>query len=200
MSHVQNPLPYDFSALEPHIDTATMKLHHGMHHASYVKNLNVALDKYPDFHALSLDQLLMKLEELPEDIRTVVRNNGGGHWAHDLYWNCMSPNGGGLPEGKLMDKLVSDFGDYDVFKEKLSETAAKVFGSGWAWLVQDREGKLKVYSTPGHDCPLMVGENALMVIDVWEHAYYLNYQNRRVDYIGAYWNIIDWKGVAGRLK
>ena len=198
--HKLADLPYSHDALEPHIDEATMHLHHGKHHQGYVTKLNAALEKHPELFDKSLEDLISDLDNVPSDIRTAVRNNGGGHFAHTLFWNCMSPNGGGKPDGALMSKIEEDFGSFENFQTQFSDVAATTFGSGWAWLVQDAAGKLKVYSTTGHDNPLMTGEHALLVIDVWEHAYYLNYQNRRVDYIGAYWNVIDWPAVASRLK
>jgi Fe-Mn family superoxide dismutase len=200
MTYTQQPLPYAYDALEPHIDARTMEIHYSKHHAGYIKKLNASLEAHPEVAEKTLEELLSNLEAVPADIRTSVRNNGGGHWAHTLFWKCMSPNGGGKPEGALMDKINESFGSFEDFQTALSDCAAKTFGSGWAWLVQDKEGKLKVYSTGGHDTPLEKGETAILVIDVWEHAYYLNYQNRRVDYIGAYWNLIDWKAAAERMQ
>lgn len=191
-------LPYAFDALEPHIDTTTMQIHHGKHHAAYVTNLNAALEKYSDLTSQSLEALISNPENLPEDIQTAVRNNGGGHYNHSLFWTLMAPNAGGAPGGELGDAIVSTFGSFDGFKDTFTKAAMTRFGSGWAWLGL-KDGGLTVISLPNQDAPLMAGVTPLLGIDVWEHAYYLKYQNRRADYIAAWWNIIDWKAVARRF-
>lgn len=188
-------LPYAHDALEPHIDARTMQLHHGKHHAAYTSNLNAALEKHPELQNKSIEELLGNLGSIPEDIRTTVRNNGGGYANHTLFWNVMSPDGGGEPGGELADAINSAFGSFDAFKEKFSTAAKTQFGSGWAWLtVQD--GRLGVESTPNQDTPLMGGVTPILGLDVWEHAYYLHYQNRRPDYVEAWWNVVDWDAVA----
>ncbi len=198
MAHELPELPYDFKALEPHIDEQTMKIHHGKHHAGYVKKLNAALEKHSDLAELSVEDLLRKLGEVPEDIRTAVRNNGGGHANHSLFWTIMSPKGGGEPSGDLADAIEKKFGGFDGFKQKLSDAAAGRFGSGWGWLSVEKNGQLVVESTPNQDSPLSEGRTPILGIDVWEHAYYLKYQNRRPEYIDAWWNVIDWAAVADR--
>jgi superoxide dismutase, Fe-Mn family len=191
-------LPYAFDALEPHIDTMTMQIHHGKHHAAYVTNLNAALEKFPDQASISLEVLVSTPENLPDDIRTAVRNNGGGHYNHSLFWTLMAPNAGGTPSGELADAIASTFGSFDNFKETFAKAAMTRFGSGWAWLGL-KDGGLTVISLPNQDAPLMAGVTPLLGIDVWEHAYYLKYQNRRADYIAAWWNVVDWKAVARRF-
>ena len=197
MAHSLPPLPYDFAALEPHIDTTTMQIHHGKHHQAYVTNLNAALDKHPELHNQSLDDLLKSLSSVPEDIRTAVRNNGGGHWNHSMFWQIMGPNAGGEPTGALMDAIKAAFGDFATFKAQVKAAGVGRFGSGWAWVVSDG-GKLSVMSTPNQDNPLMEGKHAILGVDVWEHAYYLKYQNRRPDYLDAWWNVVNWAEVAKR--
>jgi Fe-Mn family superoxide dismutase len=199
MPHTLPALPYDFGALEPHIDTQTMQIHHGKHHQTYVTNLNTALDKHPDLHNKSLDDLLRNLNSVPEDIRTAVRNNGGGHWNHSLFWKLMAPNAGGKPTGDIANGIDSAFGSFDKFKEQFNAAGLARFGSGWAWLV-DNGGKLEIVSTPNQDNPLMEGKKAILGVDVWEHAYYLKYQNRRADYLGAWWNVVNWGEVNRLLK
>ena len=189
------PLPYAHDALEPYIDARTMQLHHGKHHAAYTNNLNAALEKHPDLQNKSIEELLGNLSSIPEDIRTTVRNNGGGYANHALFWNSMSPNGGGEPGGELAEAINSAFGSFDAFKEKFSTAAKTQFGSGWAWLTV-KNGRLAVESTPNQDTPVMGGVTPILGIDVWEHAYYLHYQNRRPDYIEAWWNVVDWDAVA----
>lgn len=189
------PLPYAYDALEPHIDSRTMHLHHDKHHAGYTNNLNAALEKHPELQNKSIDALLGDLNSIPEDIRTTVRNNGGGYANHSLFWNIMSPDGGGEPSGELADAINSAFGSFEAFKEKFSTAAKTQFGSGWAWLTV-KDGRLGVESTPNQDTPLMGGVTPILGIDVWEHAYYLNYQNRRADYIDAWWNVVNWDAVA----
>jgi len=193
------PLPYPTNALEPHIDAQTMEIHHGKHHAAYVNNLNAALEKAPELQGKSLDDLLKNLSEVPESVRTAVRNNGGGHWNHSMFWQVMAPNAGGAPTGKLADAINSSFGDFEKFKEQFNAAGAARFGSGWAWLVKDG-GKLAIVSTPNQDNPIMDGKPApLLGLDVWEHAYYLKYQNRRPDYMKAWWNVVNWAEVAKRF-
>ncbi len=187
-------LPYDFNALEPHIDAKTMEIHHGKHHQAYVNNLNAALEKYPDLQSKSVDELLRGINSIPEDIRTAVRNNGGGHWNHSLFWTWMSPNAGGAPTGKVADAINASFGTFDAFKEQFQKAGVGRFGSGWAWLVKDG-GKLSITSTPNQENPLMEGKTAILGVDVWEHAYYLKYQNRRPDYLAAWWNVVNWAEV-----
>jgi len=202
MPHTLAPLPYAFDALEPHIDAQTMQVHHGKHHQAYVTNLNAALDKQPALHTKPLEDLLSGLGGIPEEIRTAVRNNGGGHWNHTLFWQLMAPNAGGEPTGALADGISTSFGSFDSFKEKFAAAGMGRFGSGWAWLVSDGR-KLAITSTPNQDNPLMDGVPAgriLLGLDVWEHAYYLKYQNRRADYIASWWNVVNWSAVAARLK
>jgi Fe-Mn family superoxide dismutase len=195
MAHQLPPLPYDFSALEPHIDTQTMQIHHGKHHQAYVNNLNAALEKHPNLQSKSAEDLIRDLNSVPEDIRTAVRNNGGGHVNHTLFWKWMAPNAGGAPTGALGDAIKSSFGSFDAFKEQFAKAAAGRFGSGWAWLI-DTAGKLTVESTPNQDNPIMDGKKPILGVDVWEHAYYLKYQNRRPDYVNAWWNVVNWPEVA----
>jgi Fe-Mn family superoxide dismutase len=199
MPHTLPALPYDFDALEPHIDTQTMQIHHGKHHQTYVTNLNNALDKHPDLHNKSLDDLVRSVNSVPEDIRTAVRNNGGGHWNHSLFWKLMAPHAGGAPSGAVADGISDAFGSFDKFKEQFNAAATGRFGSGWAWLV-DTGGKLEITSTPNQDNPLMDGKKAILGVDVWEHAYYLKYQNRRPDYLAAWWNVVNWTEVNRLLK
>ncbi len=198
MAYELPPLPYDFNALEPHIDEQTMRIHHDKHHAGYVSKLNAALEKHPGLAESSVEDLLRRLNEVPEDIRGAVRNNGGGHANHSLFWTIMSPNGGGEPSGDLGEAIASELGDFASLKEQLGNAAATRFGSGWGWLSVDASGKLVVESAPNQDSPLSEGRTPILGIDVWEHAYYLKYQNRRPDYIQAWWNVIDWGAVADR--
>lgn len=191
-------LPYDFNALEPHIDARTMEIHHGKHHQAYVNNLNAAIEKHPELAGKSLEDLLKDLNAVPEDIRTAVRNNGGGHFNHSLFWEVMSPNGGGEPTGALADAINKAFGDFATFKEKFAAAAAGQFGSGWAWLIKEGDG-VAIAATPNQDNPISNGKTAILGVDVWEHAYYLNYQNRRPDYVGAWWNVVNWEEVAKRF-
>ena len=197
MPHTLPALPYDFGALEPHIDTQTMQIHHGKHHQAYVNNLNAALDKHPELHQKSLDQLLQNLNSVPEAIRGAVRNNGGGHSNHSLFWTLMSPKGGGEPSGALADAITKTFGDFAKFKEQFAAAGTGRFGSGWAWLIAS-DGKLEITSTPNQDTPVMEGRTPILGLDVWEHAYYLKYQNRRPDYIAAWWNVVNWAEVGKR--
>ncbi|KGP91975.1 superoxide dismutase [Pontibacillus chungwhensis BH030062] len=190
-------LPYAYDALEPHIDKETMNIHHTKHHAGYVNKLNNALEGHADLQDKSLDALITDLNAVPEDIRTAVRRNGGGHSNHSLFWTIMSPNGGGEPTGELAEAINSKFGSYDEFKEKFAATAAGRFGSGWAWLVVNN-GEIELMDTLNQDSPIMEGKTPILGLDVWEHAYYLNYQNRRPDYIAAFWNVVNWDEVAKR--
>jgi superoxide dismutase, Fe-Mn family len=194
------PLPYAYNALEPHIDETTMRIHHDKHHAAYVTNLNAALEKYPELQGKPIDDLLRGIGTVPEAIRTAVRNNGGGHANHTMFWEIMKPSGGGQPTGRILDAITGAFGAVDAFKEQFAKAAMGRFGSGWAWLVQSPDGKLAIESTPNQDSPLMEGKWPVFGIDVWEHAYYLKYQNRRADYIGAWWNVVNWGEIAKRLK
>ena len=195
------PLPYPPNALEPHVDARTMEIHHGKHHQAYVTNLNTALEKAPEHQNKSLEQLLASLGSVPEAVRTAVRNNGGGHWNHSLFWELMGPKAGGAPSGKLGDAIKAAFGDFEKFKEQFGAAAAGRFGSGWVWLLNDG-GKLSITSTPNQDNPLMDGKSPKAVVlglDVWEHAYSLLYQNRRPDYVKAWWNVVNWKAVEKRV-
>jgi len=198
MAHELAPLPYAFDALEPHIDKQTMEIHHGKHHAAYVNNLNAALEKAPELAGKSAEDLIKDLNAVPEAIRTAVRNNGGGHVNHTMFWQIMGPGAGGAPTGKLGDAINSAFGSFDAFKDMIQKAGATRFGSGWAWLVE-ANGKLAVESTANQDNPMMEGKKAIMGVDVWEHAYYLKYQNRRPDYLAAWWNTVNWNEVAKRL-
>ncbi|KFZ40285.1 MULTISPECIES: superoxide dismutase [Thermoactinomyces] len=190
------PLPYAKDALEPHIDATTMEIHHDRHHATYVNNLNAALEGH-DVGAKSVEELISDLNALPESIRTAVRNNGGGHANHSLFWQILSPNGGGAPTGEVAEAINAEFGSFDAFKEEFSNAAKGRFGSGWAWLVV-KDGKLAVTSTPNQDSPLMEGATPILGLDVWEHAYYLKYQNKRPEYIEAFWNVVNWEEVNKR--
>ncbi|QOQ53820.1 superoxide dismutase SodA [Bacillus amyloliquefaciens] len=194
MAYKLPELPYAYDALEPHIDKETMTIHHTKHHNTYVTNLNKAIEGSA-LAEKSVDELVADLNAVPEDIRTAVRNNGGGHANHSLFWTLLSPNGGGEPTGELAEEIKSTFGSFDQFKEKFAAAAAGRFGSGWAWLVVNN-GKLEITSTPNQDSPLSEGKTPILGLDVWEHAYYLNYQNRRPDYISAFWNVVNWDEVA----
>ncbi|HET7618833.1 MAG TPA: superoxide dismutase [Gemmatimonadaceae bacterium] len=198
MAHQVPPLPYDYNALEPHIDEQTMRIHHDKHHGAYVTNLNAALEKHPELQNKSVEDLLRGINSVPEAIRTAVRNNGGGHANHTMFWEIMGPGKGGQPTGRVGDAIKSSFGDFETFKKQFADAAAKRFGSGWAWLL-DVGGKLVVESTANQDSPLMEGKKILMGIDVWEHAYYLKYQNRRPDYVSAWWNVVNWDAVNKRF-
>jgi superoxide dismutase, Fe-Mn family len=192
------PLPYDYAALEPHIDTQTMQIHHDKHHAAYVNNLNTALEKHADLQSKSPEDLIRDLNSLPEDIRTAVRNNGGGHVNHTMFWQIMGPNAGGEPTGEVANAIKSAFGDFNAFKEQLNKAGMGRFGSGWAWLIVDGSGAVKITSTANQDNPMMEGQRPVLGVDVWEHAYYLKYQNRRADYLNAWWNVINWAEVNKR--
>ncbi len=197
--HQVPALSYAFDALEPHIDARTMEIHHGKHHAAYAANLNKALEGHETLQAQTVESLLADLDGLPEDIRTAVRNNGGGHANHTMFWNTMGPNCGGAPTGDLADAINRDFGSLDNLKAKIKAAGMGQFGSGWSWLVQDGSA-LSVVATANQDSPLSAGKTPLVGIDVWEHAYYLHYQNRRADYLDAWWNVVDWNAVASRLR
>ena len=198
MAYELPPLPYDYSALEPYIDTQTMQLHHDKHHAAYVTNVNAALQNNSEFASLPIDELERRLNDVPENIRTAVRNNGGGHANHSMFWKIMTPNGGGEPTGELASAIQQAFGSFDAFKTALNDAGVKRFGSGWTWLVLDQSGKLQVMSTANQDSPLTEGLYPVMGNDVWEHAYYLKYQNRRPEYLNAWWNVVNWNEIARR--
>ena len=194
-------LAYAFDALEPHIDAQTMQIHHDKHHATYVTNLNAALEKHPDFDAGDdIDALMRRIDEVPESIRTAVRNNGGGHANHSLFWQVMGPNGGGQPQGELADAITQSLGGYDQLKTRMIDAGKARFGSGWSWLVVDGQGKLQVMETLNQDSPLMQGHTPILGVDVWEHAYYLKYQNRRPDYLEAWFNTVNWDEVTRRYQ
>lgn len=193
------PLPYAYDALEPYIDALTMEIHHTKHHNAYVTNLNAALEKHPELSGKSLEELVSDPDSLPEDIRTAVRNNGGGHYNHSIFWKVMTPNGGGEPKGELARAISAAFGDFASFKNAFTQAATNRFGSGWAWLGL-KGGNLTVLSMPNQDAPLMEGLTPILGIDVWEHAYYLKYQNRRPEYISNWWNVVNWEEVARRLE
>lgn len=198
MTYTLPALPYSFDSLEPHIGASTMEIHHGKHHNGYVTKLNNAING-TEFNKLSVEALISDLEKLPKDIRGAVRNNGGGHANHSLFWSILSPDGGGTPNGELASDIESSFGSFENFKNEFAQAAATRFGSGWAWLVVN-DGKLEITSTPNQDSPLMEGNTPILGLDVWEHAYYLNYQNRRPDYISAFWNVINWDEVSKRYE
>ncbi len=202
MKHTLPPLPYDYAALEPHIDARTMVLHHDLHHASYVANLNSALEKFPELHERTAFWLLLNLDKVPEKARTAVHNNAGGHVNHSLFWRAMSPAASGAPSGALADAIKRDFGGFEQFKARFAEAGAKVFGSGWVWLARAQQdgGGLKVYTTHGHDNPLMQGHFPILVNDVWEHAYYLKHENRRPEYLNAWWAVANWEEAARRYE
>ena len=193
------PLPYDYNALEPHIDERTMRFHHDKHHAGYVKNLNAAVAKYSQLQGKSAQELLKNLASLPEDVRTTIRNNGGGHVNHSMFWSIMSPSGGGEPTGAIAQAINQSFGSFASLQEQFNSAGGKRFGSGWVWLILTPQGELKVTTTPNQDSPLLEGNYPIMGNDVWEHAYYLNYQNRRGDYLQAWWNVVNWDEVNQRF-
>lgn len=195
MLHILPELKYNYSALEPYIDELTMTIHHSKHHAAYVNNLNAALESYPELQEKSLEELLTSLDSIPESIRAAVRNNGGGHYNHSMFWNIMSPNGVRIPFGELSEKINSKFGSFEKFKELFAKAATTRFGSGWAWLTLDKDGNLEIVSTPNQDNPISEGLRPILGLDVWEHAYYLKYQNKRPDYISEWWNVVDWQEV-----
>ncbi|MBO6576626.1 MAG: superoxide dismutase [Rhodothermales bacterium] len=199
MSHSLPDLPYAHDALEPHVDARTMEIHHGKHHQGYVNKLNAALEGHDALAGKSIEELLRGIDSVPADIRDGVRNNGGGHANHSLFWSVMSPSGGGAPQGALASAIDSAFGSFDAFKEKFAAAAGTRFGSGWAWLVVTGDGGLDVYSTANQDSPYMQGHTPILGLDVWEHAYYLNYQNRRPDYVSAFWNVVNWTAVSSNF-
>ncbi|KRE22745.1 superoxide dismutase [Paenibacillus sp. Soil522] len=199
MAHQLPALPYAHNALEPHIDATTMEIHHGRHHNAYVTNLNAALESAPELQSKSIEELISDLASVPEAIRTAVRNNGGGHANHSLFWETIAPNAGGAPAGALAAAIESELGGFDAFKADFAKAATTRFGSGWAFLAV-ANGKLKVYSLPNQDSPIMEGETPILGLDVWEHAYYLNYQNKRPDYIAAFWNVVNWDEVSKRYE
>jgi Fe-Mn family superoxide dismutase len=194
------PLPYPYEALEPYIDTETMHLHHDAHHAAYVNNLNAALEKHPELQSWSAEDLLRKINSVPEDIRTAVRNNGGGHVNHSMFWRIMRPNGGGPPTGAIAEIINQHFGGFDAFKQQFNSTGLARFGSGWVWLVRANDGTFQIISTANQDSPLMDGHYPIMGNDVWEHAYYLKYKNRRGEYLEAWWNVVNWDEINSRLQ
>ncbi len=207
MAHELPALPYDYAALEPHIDEATMKLHHDKHHQTYVTNLNAAIEKHPELAAHSPEDLLKNLDTLPDDVKAPIRNNGGGHVNHTMFWTIMGPNGGGEPTGAIGEQIRKDFGSFEEFKKLFNETTAKQFGSGWGWLIYERGteqgaggGKLKIVTTPNQDNPISQGKFPILGNDVWEHAYYLKYNNRRPDYLAAWWNTVNWAEVNKRFE
>lgn len=195
MAHELPDLPYGYDALEPHIDAETMRIHHTKHHQGYVNNLNAALEKHPELGEKTVEQLLSDLDSVPQDIRTAVRNNGGGHANHSLFWPCMAPGAGGAPSGELAAAVDSAFGSFESFRESFAKAAATRFGSGWAWLCAGGGGELLITSTANQDNPVSEGLKPILGLDVWEHAYYLNYQNRRPDYVKAWWNVVNWERV-----
>jgi Fe-Mn family superoxide dismutase len=194
------PLPYATDALEPHIDAQTMNIHHTKHHGGYVNKVNAALEKHPELQQKSIEELMLLLNTIPEDIRTAVRNNGGGHANHTLFWQIMSPDGGGTPTGDLANVMNQTFGSFEGFKEQFSSTASGHFGSGWAWLALNPTGQLTILSTPNQDSPLAQGMQPILGLDVWEHAFYLKYQNRKAEYISAWWHVVNWNKVAEMYK
>ena len=199
MAYTLPPLPYPSDALEPHIDKQTMEIHHGKHHNAYVTNLNAALEKHPELASKSVEDLLKGINSVPEDIRTAVRNNGGGHANHSMFWQIMGPKAGGAPTGAIADAIKSSFGSFDKLKEEVKKAATGRFGSGWAWVISSGN-KLTVESSANQDSPLMEGKKVVFGVDVWEHAYYLKYQNRRPDYIDAWWNVVNWTEINKRLR
>jgi len=200
MKHELPKLNYNYNALEPYIDELTMTIHHTKHHAAYVNNLNAALEKYPELQERSLEDLLVSLDSLPVDIKAAVRNNGGGHYNHSIFWSVMAPDSAGKPSGELAEKINERFGNFEQFKELFGKAAISRFGSGWAWLVISKEGLLEIVSTANQDNPISEGHKPLLGLDVWEHAYYLKYQNKRPDYINEWWNVVNWKEVSNRYN
>ena len=199
MAFTLPPLPYDYSALEPHIDTQTMQIHHDKHHAAYVNNLNAAIEGQSALQSATIEEILSNIKDVPESIRQAVVNNGGGHANHTMFWEIMGPGGGGAPSGALADAINKAFGDFDSLKAKVNDAGVKRFGSGWSWLVADQGGNLQVISTANQDSPIMQGLTPLLGVDVWEHAYYLKYQNLRPKYLEAWWNTVNWGAVAKRF-
>ncbi len=200
MSYKRPDLDYPYDALEPHIDARTMEIHHTKHHQAYLDKLNAAVEPYPDLAAKPVEALLRDLNSVPEAIRGAVRNHGGGHANHSLFWQIMGPDGGGAPSGALAEAIDRDFGSFEAFRDAFNAAAAGQFGSGWGWLVKDKDNRLSVVATANQDSPLSDGKQPLLGVDVWEHAYYLNYQNRRPDYVKAFWNVVRWPQVARRFE
>ena len=194
-----SPLPYNYDALEPYIDAQTMQVHHDMHHQAYVNNLNTAVGKYPELGTKSPEELITALDSLPSDIASAVRNNGGGHVNHTMFWQIMAPNAGGEPTGAIADAIMQNFGDFESFKQRFNDAGTKQFGSGWVWLIRTNDGKIEITSTPNQDNPLTSGSFPIMGNDVWEHAYYLKYQNKRPEYLKQWWNVVNWDEVNNRL-
>jgi len=199
MAFTLPPLAYDYAALEPHIDARTMEIHHTKHHQTYVTNLNAAIEKAPELQDKSLEWLLQNLSSVPEAVRAAVRNNAGGHWNHSFFWQIIGPKAGGDPSGSVADAITSSFGDYSKLKEQVNASGLARFGSGWAWVVADKSGKLTIESTPNQDTPVSDKKTPILGVDVWEHAYYLKYQNRRADYLAAWWNVVNWTEVTKRF-
>ena len=200
MAFTLPPLAYAYNALEPHIDARTMEIHHTKHHQAYINNVNNALKAHADLESKSVEELIANINAIPEDIRNVVRNNGGGHANHTFFWTIIGPNAGGQPQGNVAVAINQAFGSFDAFKEKFAQAATTRFGSGWAWVSVAKDGKIEISSTPNQDSPLMEGKTPILGIDVWEHAYYLHYQNRRPDYIAAFWNVVNWQEVEKRFN
>jgi Fe-Mn family superoxide dismutase len=200
MAYTLPPLAYPYNALEPHIDARTMEIHHTKHHQAYINNVNNALKAHADLESKSVEELISNMNAIPEDIRNVVRNNGGGHANHTFFWSIIGPNAGGQPKANVAAAINQSFGSFDAFKEKFAQAATTRFGSGWAWVTVAKDGKLEISSSPNQDSPLMEGKTPILGIDVWEHAYYLHYQNRRPDYIAAFWNVVNWQEVENRFN
>lgn len=199
MAFELSPLPYNYDALDPYIDAQTMQVHHDLHHQAYVNNLNAALEKYPELPSKSPEELIKDLSNLPQDITGAVRNNGGGHVNHTMFWQIMAPNAGGEPTGAIAQAISENFGDFESFKQKFNDAGTKQFGSGWVWLVRTTDGKIEITSSPNQDNPMSSGHFPIMGNDVWEHAYYLKYQNRRAEYLKQWWNVVNWDEVNNRL-
>lgn len=199
MAFELKPLPYAYDALEPYIDATTMQLHHDKHHAAYVNNLNAAIEKHSDLQSMSVEDLVTHLDRVPEDVRTTVRNNAGGHVNHTMFWEIMGANGSGAPTGAISEAINNSFGSFDAFKQQFNDAGTKRFGSGWVWLVRSQQGDLQILSTPNQDSPLIEGHTPIMGNDVWEHAYYLKYQNRRPEYLNAWWNVLNWEEINRRF-
>lgn len=195
MTHAIPTLSYAYDALEPHIDAKTMEIHHSKHHQAYVDKLNLALEKHPDLAEKSVDDLITDLNAIPQDIRTAVRNHGGGHWNHSFFWSIMSPNAGGTPSGELSEAINTTWGSFEKFQEAFANAAIGVFGSGWIWLIKERDGTLSIMTTPNQDSPISQGKNPVLGLDVWEHGYYLKHQNRRAEYVKSWWNVVDWRTI-----
>lgn len=200
MAFELSPLPYSYDALEPYIDAQTMQLHHDMHHQTYVNNLNTAVGKYSELETKSPEELIKSLDSLPSDILSAVRNNGGGHVNHTMFWQIMAPNAGGEPTGSIADAIMENFGDFESFKQRFNDAGAKQFGSGWVWLIRTSEGKIEITSTPNQDSPMTSGSFPIMGNDVWEHAYYLKYQNKRPEYLKQWWNVVNWNEINKRFE